>query len=206
MARLRSIFASLLAAMLVLQLLPINAKKHKGIRLGKVKIKKMHLPSAHKHKHHAKAPAPAYKQSAIPRYSPPFHGPDTGVLPTDDQVALIGSWLSTVQMTLDVFLRTASMQVDDEDAQRQVIMNTYPPVRILLEALYAHEAKDELVPSASPTPTPTIAAPTTSTAAASETTAASAAPKKKKKKKAKKPKKIKTKKPKKIKLKKRHKK
>jgi len=74
----------------------------------------------------------------LPRYSAPFTGPAEGLLPTDSQVATINAYLTNIKTTLDVFLRMTAMKAEDEDAQLEVLKNIYAPIRILLEAEYAH--------------------------------------------------------------------
>ena len=78
----------------------------------------------------------------MPLFSPGFNGTDTGQVPADFQVQLIEEWLKRIKIVCDVFLSMAQVHSDPEE-QRQVIRNIYPPVRILLEANYAHSVKLE---------------------------------------------------------------
>ena len=72
------------------------------------------------------------------RYSPPFLGPDTGILPSDYQLAIITSYLNNIKTTMDVFLRMIAIKDGDDEAQCDILKNIYPPMRVLLEAEYAH--------------------------------------------------------------------
>lgn len=133
----------------------IEAKKHGGIKVHKIKKPKLkvskikvhpkkqhvHHPGLHHHtKHHKKHSHKVIQSTTpVPLYSPPFNGTDTGQIPTDSQVDLILDWLSKVGATIDVFLRLKDTHPDGSTEQRQLIKNVYPPLRILLEAHYAHE-------------------------------------------------------------------
>ena len=97
-------------------------------------------------KHHSQYTAPPQTsiQSADPdpQFSPPFTGTNTASIPTDSQVDLIVDWLSKVGFTIDIFLRMQLMYPEGSVEQRNLIKNVYPPLRVLLEAQYAHEFKN----------------------------------------------------------------
>lgn len=96
-------------------------------------------------KHHSQyIPPPAVIQSTdpVPQFSPPFTGTDTASIPTDSQVDLIVDWLSKVGFTIDIFLRMQLTYPEGSVEQRNLIKNVYPPLRVLLEAQYAHEFKN----------------------------------------------------------------
>lgn len=115
---------------------PIKLPKAKPI---KIKLPKIKLPKIHLHKkqrHHA-ADGLSQSKTPVPLFSPNFTGIDTGQLPMDAQVDLIVDWLTRIKVTLDVFLRMMEMKEDDEEAQRVLIRDLYPPVHPLLEAQYA---------------------------------------------------------------------
>lgn len=119
-------------------------KTHKPkIKIHKPKIKKSHVHHAglhHHTKHHKKHSHKVIQSTTpVPLYSPPFNGTDNAQIPIDSQVVLILDWLSKVGATVDVFLRLKDTHPDGSTEQRQLIKNVYPPLRILLEAHYAHE-------------------------------------------------------------------
>lgn len=74
----------------------------------------------------------------IPLFSPSFNGTDTALIPTDDQVNLIIDWLSKIKTTIDVFFRMKSVYSKNTEDERSIVKNTFPPLRVLLEAQYIY--------------------------------------------------------------------
>lgn len=120
-----------------LRIKKIKTKKPKPIKVKPIKIKPIHskapkIKTGKKHKKKQKI-----NQAIVPMFSPGFNGTDTGQVPADFQVQLIEDWLKRIRTVCDFFLNMVQVQEDIED-QRQVIRSIFPPVRVLLEADYAH--------------------------------------------------------------------
>jgi hypothetical protein len=119
----------------------IKIKKPKPIKIKKprpIKAHKIHaVHVGKKHRRHKKV-----HQVMVPRFSPGFNGTDTGQVPADSQVELIEDWLKRIKIVCDVFLSMVEVHADD-DERRNLIRNLFPPVRVLLEADYAHSVRVE---------------------------------------------------------------
>ncbi len=127
----------------------IRIKKPKPIRIKPIKIKPIKMPKIHavhigKKHHHKKKHDNSNQvmQAIVPLFSPPFNGTDTGQVPADSQVDLIEDWLKRIKIVCDTFLGMVQVHSDIED-QRKIIHNIYPPIRVILEADYAHSVQLE---------------------------------------------------------------
>lgn len=115
---------------------PVHIKKAKPIKMHKLKVHKIHpirIGKRHKHHHHN-----TIVQAYNPHFSPNFTATDSGIVPADPQVDLIVDWLKRIKTVCDVFLSMVDVHPEGSEERRKIIRSLFPPIRVLLEADYAH--------------------------------------------------------------------